>query len=56
MSKGTTRRSIRIDDELWDKAQEVAAERGDNLSDVIRTAIIEYANSRKSLQTTVAPQ
>lgn len=42
MSKGTTRRSIRIDDGLWDKAQDVASEKGDHLSDIIREAIRQY--------------
>jgi len=42
MSKGTPRRSIRIDDPLWDKAQQIAAERGGNLSAIIRTALIDY--------------
>lgn len=39
MSKGTTRRSVRINDGLWEKAQEVANRRGDNLSDIIRKAL-----------------
>lgn len=42
MSKGTTHRSIRVDDTLWDQAKEVAAARGDNLSAVIRIALIDY--------------
>lgn len=42
MSKGTPKRSIRVDDELWDKAKEVADERGDNLSTILRIALINY--------------
>jgi len=42
MSKGTTRRSIRIDDDLWDKAQGKAEGRGDNLSAVIRDGLLTY--------------
>jgi len=42
MSKGTTRRSIRIEDELWEAAQEQADERGDHLSAVIRDALRTY--------------
>ena len=42
MSRGTKQRNFRAEDELWDKAQEVAKERGDNLSDVIRAALWQY--------------
>lgn len=42
MSKGTKQRSIRIEDELWDEAQGKAADRGDNLSDIIRQALRDY--------------
>jgi predicted transcriptional regulator len=44
MSKGTPKRSIRIDDALWDRATEVAAERDDNLSAVVRKALENYIN------------
>lgn len=42
MSKGTTRRSIRVEDTLWEEAQAVASERGDNLSTIIREALRDY--------------
>jgi len=42
MSKGTTKRSIRIDDPLWDRAKEIAAERGDDLSTILRIALVNY--------------
>jgi len=42
MSKGTARRAVRIDDELWGAALAVAAERGDKLSDIIRAALTAY--------------
>lgn len=42
MSQGTARRTVRIEDGLWAKAKEVAAKRGDNLSAVIRGALLEY--------------
>lgn len=45
MSKGTTRRSIRVEDELWDAAQAKATERGDNLSDIIRDKLRDYIES-----------
>ena len=44
MSKGTTRRAVRVDDELWTAAQTVAADRGDNLSDIIRAALVAYVS------------
>jgi len=46
MSKGTKRRSIRIEDDLWDEAQGKAAARGDNLSDIIRQALRDYNETR----------
>ncbi|HCF99573.1 MAG TPA: hypothetical protein DEV93_03415 [Chloroflexi bacterium] len=42
MSKGTTKRAVRIDDALWLPALTLAKERGDNLSDIIRNAIRAY--------------
>lgn len=42
MSKGTTRRAVRINDELWTAALAVAAERDENLSDIIRDALRAY--------------
>lgn len=42
MSKGTTRRAVRIDDELWTAALAVAAARDENLSDIIRAALRAY--------------
>lgn len=44
---GTPRRTIRVPDELWDAAQARAAERGENLSDVIRKALERYARRSK---------
>lgn len=41
-SKGTTRRAVRVDDALWHAALAVAAERGENLSDIIRAALVAY--------------
>lgn len=42
MSRGTKQRNFRAEDELWDKAKEVADERGDNLSDILRQALANY--------------
>jgi len=44
VSKGTTKRSIRIDDALWTAALQVAARRGEKLSDIIRGALRAYIN------------
>jgi len=48
MSKGTTRRTVRIEDRLWDKAKELADKNGDNLSDVLRRALVEYVEKGPS--------
>lgn len=46
MSKGTTRRTIRISDELWNSAQAVANENEESLSEVIRESLTEYVNKK----------
>lgn len=50
MTKGTKQRSIRIDDELWDEAQRIAKERGDNLSFIIRDKLREYVEDNQEEQ------
>ena len=47
MSKGTRKRGIRIDDELWDEAQQTAKRRGDNLSFIIRDRLREYVEDNQ---------
>jgi antitoxin component of RelBE/YafQ-DinJ toxin-antitoxin module len=42
VSKGTTHRSIRIDDGLWEEAKAATSENGDNISDIIRQALWQY--------------
>lgn len=37
-----TNRAIRIDDELWENAQAAAKANGENVSVVIRRALIQY--------------
>ena len=49
VSKGTKVRTVRIEDGLWNEAKEVAAENGDNLSDVIRAALVEYIKTRETV-------
>ena len=39
----TPLRALRIAPEVWESAQERAAENGETVSDVVRRALIEYA-------------
>jgi predicted HicB family RNase H-like nuclease len=41
----TPRRTVRIDDGLWEEARAAASDRGESLSDVIRAALFEYVNA-----------
>jgi len=45
MSKGTKVRTVRIDDALWEAAQAKAAERDENLSEIIRAALADYVST-----------
>lgn len=47
MSKGTPKRGIRIDDELWNEAQRIAKASGDNLSFLIRDRLREYVEDNQ---------
>lgn len=47
-SKGTTRRTIRIHDDLWDTASQKAEAAGESVSDVIRRALEEYVKENDS--------
>jgi hypothetical protein len=47
MSKGTTRRAVRVDDELWTAALAIAKQRGENLSDIIRAALRAYIDKHQ---------
>jgi predicted transcriptional regulator len=38
----TTARAIRVADDLWDAAARIAAERGENLSEIMRAALTQY--------------
>lgn len=40
--KGTTRRSIRVPDELWEAALREASDRDEILSDAVRRMLEEY--------------
>lgn len=46
--KGTTRRTVRVPDAVWDRAQSAAQERAENLSEIIRQALIDYAEQQDS--------
>lgn len=50
MSRGTKQRNFRAEDELWDKAKEVADRRGDNLSDILRQALETYVKDNQEEQ------
>jgi len=45
VSRGTDRRSIRIDEKLWVAAQLKAEVRGETISDVIRRALHDYTTA-----------
>lgn len=41
-TKGTTRHAIRIPDALWSEALRTAKANGENLSEIIRAALVDY--------------
>lgn len=43
----TPHRTIRVPDELWAAAQEVAAGKGETLSDVLRRSLERYVKTAK---------
>lgn len=43
-----TSRAIRIDDDLWQKAAEAAKANGENVSVVIRRALVQYVKENQS--------
>lgn len=45
-SKGTQRRSIRVDDDLWQRAKREASRRDEALADVVRKALEDYVERR----------
>ena len=45
MSKGTTHRTVRIEDGLWNAAKAKADAEGVSLSDVIRAALRAYVEA-----------
>lgn len=47
MSKGTKRRTIRIEDSLWDAALVEAEIRGESLPEAIRKFLMHYTNGSK---------
>ena len=42
---GTTLRNFRASDTLWQRAKDAAEDRGETLSDVLRRALEQYAQS-----------
>lgn len=49
-SVGTPRRTIRVADELWTTAQQIAEERGEDLSAVLRRALEDYVATAQANQ------
>lgn len=49
MMAETSRRSVRVDDTLWGKAQRKAAELDTDVSTVIRDALIEYVGQQPTM-------
>lgn len=45
MSRGTERRSIRVDGDLWAAAQDLAGRNGVNVSEIIRAALVAYVDA-----------
>jgi len=45
MSKGTTRRTIRIEDGLWEAAKATAERQGVDLSETIRMLVRAWVNT-----------
>lgn len=45
-SKGTTRRSIRLEDDLWAAAITKAAAEGTDVSAVVRSALADYVAAK----------
>lgn len=51
---GTTARTVRIDDGLWEDAKENAANDEVSVSDIIRTALIRYNRGQFTMTTKTA--
>lgn len=47
MSKGTTHRSVRVEDELWETARALAAQNDETMSDIIRDALRRYIEDNR---------
>jgi hypothetical protein len=43
----TKNRVVRVTDDIWEAAKAAAAERGETVSDVVRRALIDYADLPK---------
>ena len=46
MTRRTDLHAFRIPDPLWNQARTTATEHGDNLSEIIRQALVEYVEQR----------
>lgn len=43
----TTKRGVRVDDDLWERAQKKARDRRESVADVIRRALLAYVEEGK---------
>lgn len=43
----TTKRGVRVDDDLWERAQAKAKDRRESVADVIRRALLAYVEEGK---------
>lgn len=43
----TPHRTVRVPDEIWRPAQEVAQQRGETLTDVIQRALVAYTKKKE---------
>lgn len=50
MSRGTPHRGLRVDDDLWNSAKEIAEERGENLGEVLRQALRDYVSKHRGAE------
>lgn len=47
---GDPKRNIRVADQLWTQARQVAESRGDSVAEVMRTALEEYVHRNRGLK------
>lgn len=56
MSKGTTKRPIRIEDELWAAVRSKAESGGTNASEVIRQLLVEWLEDVEAFDVSITEE